>query len=122
MNLLPVLFALNFSLLLLHEMDAIRAKEWKMFLILKDMSEQAGYVAFALIHLPLYFWVIFTISQVWSGGYALVYLLTDLFLIFHTGIHFFFRKHAANGFSGAYSNILIYAMGAIAVVHLLLML
>jgi len=55
MNWLPILFAFNFSLLLLHEMDAIRAKEWKMFAVLKNMNEQNGYIVFSLLHLPLYF-------------------------------------------------------------------
>jgi hypothetical protein len=122
MNFLPFLFAFNFSLLLLHEMDAIRAKEWKMFVLLKDMKEQTGYMVFSLIHLPLYFWVIFTISQIWSGGYVAVYLLTDVFLIAHAIIHFFFRKHSANGFRSAYSNILIYAMAVLGLIHLLIML
>jgi hypothetical protein len=102
-------------------MDAVRAKEWKMFIILKDMKEQSGYILFSLLHLPLYFWVIFTVSQVWSGGYAPVYLLTDIFLIAHAVIHFFFRKHAENGFNSAYSMILIYCMAALSAVHLFLL-
>ena len=120
MNPLPILFALNFSLLLLHEMDAIRTREWKMFVVLKDMRDETAYITFSLIHLPLYIWVIYTISQTFSSGYAVVWLLTDVFLILHTVIHFFFRKHAANGFVSAYSNGLIYSMGALSVVHLIL--
>ena len=121
MNWLPALYAFIFSLLLLHEMDAIRAKEWKMFIILKDMEEQTGYLVFSLVHLSLYFWVIFTVSQIWSGGYAFVYILTDIFLIGHAVIHYFFRKHAANGFTSVYSNILIYSMAVLSVIHLFLL-
>ena len=121
MNWLPILFVLNFSLLLLHEMDAIRAKEWKMFAVLKNMKEQSGYIAFSLLHLPLYCWVIFIISQTWSGGYALVWLLTDVFLIIHALIHFLFRNHYDNGFTTAYSMILIYGMAGLSAVHLVLL-
>ena len=120
MNWIPYLFALNFSLLLLHEMDAIRAKEWKMFIILKDMKEQTGYIVFALLHLPLYFWVVFSISQVWSYQYGFVYLVTDIFLIAHAILHFFFRRNSANEFSSIYSNILIYSMALLAILHLIL--
>ena len=120
MNWIPVLFALNFSLLLLHEMDAVRAREWKMFIILKSMREETAYIIFSVVHLPLYFWVIFTVSQTHSSGYAFVYLITDVFLIAHTVIHFFFRRHAANGFFSAYSNALIYIMGVLALIHLIL--
>ena len=121
MNWLPILFALNVSLLFLHEMDAIRAKEWKMIIVLKDMKEQTGYLVFSLAHLPLFFWIIFVISQTVIGGYVLVWLLTDIFLIAHAGIHFFFRKHSANGFNNAYSNILIYGMAVLGLIHILLM-
>jgi hypothetical protein len=34
-----VLFALILALLFVHEMDAIRAKEWKMFVGLKNMND-----------------------------------------------------------------------------------
>ena len=121
MNWLPILFAINFSLLLLHEMDAIRAREWKMFIILKSLKEETAYIVFSLIHLPLYAWVILTVSQVWSGGYAFVWLICDVFMIAHAAIHFLFRKHAANGFHSAYSNILIYSMALIAAVHFIMM-
>jgi hypothetical protein len=103
-------------------MDAIRAKEWKMFIILKDLKEQTGYIVFSLIHLPLYFWVIYTVSQACSGGYVIVYLLVDVFLIAHAAIHYFFRKHAANGFSTAYSSILIYSMAVLSVIQLIILL
>ncbi|MDR0309683.1 MAG: hypothetical protein LBH88_02860 [Candidatus Methanoplasma sp.] len=120
MNWVDVLFTVNFSILLLHEMDAIHAKEWKMFIILKSMNERTAYIIFSIIHLPLYFWVILTISQAFSSGYALVYLLTDVFLIAHMVVHFFFRKHSANNFSPVYSNVLIYTTGIIALIHLIM--
>ncbi|MFQ7237062.1 MAG: DUF6713 family protein, partial [Enterococcus hulanensis] len=37
---LTILFALELALLLTHEMDAIRHKEWRMFVFLKDLPEQ----------------------------------------------------------------------------------
>jgi len=64
--------------------------------------------------------VIYTVSQIWSGGYALVYLLTDAFLVAHAAVHFFFRKHAVNGFASVYSMTLIYGMAGLAAVHLFL--
>jgi hypothetical protein len=120
MNWIPVVFVLNFSILLLHEMDAIRAKEWKMFILFRSMPEKTAYVIFSIIHLPLYFWAIFTITQPFSSSYAFAYLLINSFLIVHTIIHFFFRKHPANKFSSVYSNMLIYTMGIIALIHLIM--
>jgi len=38
-----------------HEMDAIRTKEWRMLIILKDIADETAYKIFTLAHLPLYF-------------------------------------------------------------------
>nr|WP_260456143.1 DUF6713 family protein [Enterococcus gilvus] len=45
---LTILFALELALLLTHEMDAIRHKEWRMFVFLKDLPEQTAYWVFTL--------------------------------------------------------------------------
>lgn len=37
------IFILMLSLLVIHEMDAIRSKEWKMFIVLKDMADEKAY-------------------------------------------------------------------------------
>ncbi|WP_327204690.1 DUF6713 family protein, partial [Paenibacillus terrae] len=45
---LLVLFLLNLSLFLLHEMDAIRHSEWRLFIVLKDMEDSKAYKNLAL--------------------------------------------------------------------------
>ncbi len=47
-------FLLGFCLLLVHEMDAIRCKEWRVFPITSRMEDEAGYRVFTLLHIPLY--------------------------------------------------------------------
>lgn len=37
------LLYLGLTLLFVHEMDAIRRKEWKMFIFLKDLNEDLEY-------------------------------------------------------------------------------
>jgi hypothetical protein len=54
MNILDIrqyVFILNFSLLLLHEMDAIHWKEWRLFGFNEDTR---GLQIFVAAHLPLY--------------------------------------------------------------------
>lgn len=51
-DLLLLLFLFNLSLFLLHEMDAIRRSEWKLFFVLQDMDDAKAYKVFTLIHLP----------------------------------------------------------------------
>ena len=114
-SVLLVIFSINFSLLLLHEMDAIRAKEWKMFAILKDMDDHRAFKVFTILHLPLYAILLYSfISQ-----QVVSFIIIDVFLIFHSIIHYFFEKHPNNHFTNMYSRLLIYPMGVLGVLHLL---
>jgi hypothetical protein len=65
--------------------------------------------------------MIYVFSQTVASGYIVPYLALDVFLIFHTIIHFSFRKKAVNGFTSIYSNSLIYGMGVLTVLHLALL-
>ena len=47
-------FYLGFALLLVHEMDAVRLGEWRIFRLLRSLRDEAGCVAFAALHVPIY--------------------------------------------------------------------
>jgi hypothetical protein len=115
--LMNVLFILNLSLLMLHEMDAIRNKEWTMFAFLKDMEENRAYWVFTLVHLPLY--ALFFCGLIFDGWQTPVSYGLDLFLIFHTIIHYVFRNKPNNHFSSRFSWLLISTMGVFSVAHIL---
>ena len=117
-----ILFIVIISLLLVHEMDAIRAKEWKMFIVLKDMEEEAAYKFFVLIHLPLY---VVAFYILYDGGIMASYVLKiviDIFLLVHAIIHYGFRNHSHNGFKSIFSKNIIYSMSGLALLHLCLLL
>lgn len=111
---LALVFAVELSLLFIHEMDAIRQKEWRMFVVLKDMEETRAYRVFTLIHLPLYIAVL-TLLMVQPMA---AYIIVDIFLIGHSLVHILFRAHKANALNSTYSRMLIYPMGMLAIVHL----
>ncbi|EKQ54272.1 MULTISPECIES: DUF6713 family protein [unclassified Clostridium] len=114
---LKMLFCINFSLILLHEMDAIRNREWMMFIILKEMKDDAGYKVFTLAHLPLYFLIIFALLN--NNLYFNISIGLDIFLILHSIIHFLFRRKPNNNFNGIFSKSIIYGMGLVSIIHLL---
>lgn len=114
-NILLFSFILNLSLLFIHEMEAVRYREWKMFIILKEMNDSNAYTAFMLLHLPLY---IFILLLLLTGYQGLGFILLDVFLILHALIHFGFRKHRNNGLTGALSKTIIYVMGLLAFLHI----
>lgn len=113
-----MLFIFTVSLLLVHEMDAIRTKEWKMFIILKDISDENAYKIFTIIHLPLYFLILILMIQGRDSINAILAYILDFFLIGHTVIHFCFRKKPNNGFISMFSKIIIYSLGFLAIAHL----
>ncbi|MHC1684510.1 MAG: DUF6713 family protein [Clostridiaceae bacterium] len=108
-----VLFYINISLLLVHEMDAIRCKEWRMFIFLKDMEEDTAYRIFTIVHIPLYILLILLILNE-ADKFSII---LDFLLILHSIVHFLFRKNKKNGFNNLFSQVIIYAMGVISILH-----
>ncbi len=115
-----ILFLIILSFLLVHEMDAIRAKEWKMFIVLKDMADEAACKVFMIIHFPLYLAALYALLSGGTAGYVLK-IIIDVFLLGHALIHFAFRKHSGNGFHTLFSKIIIYSMAALALLHFILL-
>jgi len=95
-------FYIGFTFILIHEMDAIRLQEWKMFPILSGLKEKTGYFIFTSLHLPLYgllFWGL-------SGSQSLVSNLIlglDIFFIVHLTLHLLLIKHKNNKFRNFFS-------------------
>lgn len=113
---LLVLFLFNLSLFLLHEMDAIRRSEWRLFIVLKDMEDSKAYKIFTFLHLFLY---VIILSLLFSEYQIIVFWFLDLFFIIHAILHLFFEKHPRNEFKNPFSRAIIYPMGILAVVHAL---
>lgn len=95
------LFYIGLSLFLIHEMDAVRNKEWKMFPILSSLSEKQGYIIFVSFHIPLLiliFWLITNTSTV-----EIFAKTFDIFMIVHFLLHVIFLKHEKNKFKDKFS-------------------
>jgi hypothetical protein len=116
-----ILFAMTLSFLLVHEMDAVRAKEWNMFVFLKDMKEDTAYRVFTGIHLLIYLCAFYALMYGGTAAYA-AKLVVDIFLLGHAFLHIAFRKHSKNGFQNFFSKIAIYSASALALAHLILLL
>ena len=112
-----IIFAIALALLFTHEMDAVRRQEWKMFVILKDMSDEKAYRIFTLLHIPLY--ALFFLLWLFDYLLALFYLL-DIFLILHLFIHIGFSKHSGNNLKNRISKGIIISAGLLAFIHLII--
>ena len=111
-------FLLGFCLLLTHEMDAIRCKEWRIFPFTSKMGEETGYLAFTALHIPLY---AFLIWGLFGGGDVNRGLIVglDVFFIVHVILHLVFINHPDNLFRSAFSWALIVGAGVFGGVDLL---
>ncbi len=88
-----IVFSIVISLFLLHEMDAIRTREWRMFVFLKNLKDEISYLIFSIAHFPLYFLIIFCMLQINNqDSRAIFYIVTDILLILHLLVHLLFEK------------------------------
>jgi hypothetical protein len=97
-------------------MDAIRAKEWKMFIILKDTTDELAYRVFTIVHFPLFFIGFYVMFCGWVATFVLK-IIIDIFLLFHAVIHYCFKNHKNNGFQSVFSKSIIYSMSVLALLH-----
>ena len=111
-------FLIGFAFLLTHEMDAIRCREWKIFPIIGGMGEEAGYVAFTALHVPLYallFWGLFA----GSGPSGRLIAGLDVFFVVHLILHVLLRNHPENRFGSPFSWALFVGAGICGAIDLL---
>ncbi|MDP4145036.1 MAG: hypothetical protein Q8936_11230 [Bacillota bacterium] len=120
-EIIKLLFLINFSLFLVHEMDAVKQQEWKMLIWLKNLEDEKAYKIFTAIHIPLYVFLLFGIMDTSNNTSTIFLIIIDVFLIFHASIHFFFKKHKNNEFNSYFSKIVINAMAIISVAQIILL-
>lgn len=87
-------FFLGVVFILMHEMDAVRCREWRIFPGLSLLDERRGMILFIFLHIPLFYGLIAAIS---IGDQALIKGL-DVFLIVHLFLHLLFLRHKNNEF------------------------
>ncbi len=111
-----IIYLLGVTLLFTHELDAIKHHEWRLFGFLNPLANKMAYRVFTLAHVPLFF------LFMWLAAYPRLNfeIAVDLFLIIHVGLHYLFRSHPKNEFSGWFSHGIIGGAGLMGLLHLLL--
>lgn len=117
-NNIIVIFLFNIVLFVIHEMDAVKRDEWRMFVFLKKLNDKTAYTIFLLSHIPLFFVIIYFITS--SYLYIFSFIMS-IFFIIHGAVHFIFRNNKENKFSNSIiSNLIIYCMSLLSVIYLFL--
>ncbi|NLV68192.1 MAG: hypothetical protein GXY14_11035 [Spirochaetes bacterium] len=100
---LKILLWINISLLYVHELDAVRRREWRMMIFSDRVSDETAYIIFTALHVPLFF-IIFLMVET---QFNLIYWSVSIFGLFHFFIHYIFRKHSENRMLNVFSRTII---------------
>lgn len=94
-------FLAGLTLILLHELDAIRCHEWRMMPGLSNLPEDKAMFIFLMAHVPIFYWIFWQLTSnedlmIFRTGF-------DYFLIIHLVLHLLFLKHPKNEFTDWFS-------------------
>ncbi len=111
-------FYLGLSFITMHEMDAIRCREWRIFPGLSLLSDQLGYVVFIFAHIPLFLFIYWGLSYcqdrvAFMKGF-------DIFLMIHLGLHILYLNHKKNEFKDWISWTIIVSAGVSGLIDLIM--
>ena len=112
-------FIVGLALILTHEMDAVRCREWELFPLLSRLETKVGYLVFTGLHIPLYivlFWRLFGTGELNS---ELIRGL-DIFFVVHVFLHILMYRHPKNHFKSAFSWFIILGSGVAGLIDLVL--
>lgn len=102
-------FYLGLSFILMHEMDAIRCKEWRIFPGLSLLDDNWGYRIFMVAHIPLFLFIFMGLHGQASNE-RLIFGM-DIFFIVHVGLHLLFLMNKRNEFKDWISWTIIIGTG-----------
>lgn len=117
-----LLFYLATSILLAHELDAVKHSEWGLLYVLRDLPSGAAYAAFVLLHVPLItiiLWLSHHRNETLRSRFR---LLVCVFTICHALIHLRLDGSENYYFEGWLANGLIFGSASFGIVYCCLVL
>ena len=106
----PHFFFVGLSLILTHELDAVKQREWRIFPLTSWLPEGWSYFVFTALHIPLLTLLFLELYGKDDIDRGLVKGL-DIFFIVHVALHLVFLAHPKNEFRSAFSWVLIGGAG-----------
>lgn len=100
-------FFIALAYIALHEMDAMRCHEWRIFPLTFFLPESAGFLVFSFAHIPLFFWVFRSIYLPTGGLNETFIFYFDVFCIVHFVAHLLYLLHPKNEFKDLFSWLVI---------------
>ena len=107
-----------FSLLAVHEMDAMTHAEWRLLPGLSALPDETGRDAFIWLHIPLYIGLIWAIF--FSSWQQLVGRTFSVAMIAHAVAHFVLSGHAHYTFVPPIETVTVYGAALAGLIYLAL--
>jgi hypothetical protein len=114
-----LLFFVALSSLLMHELDAIDKKEWRLLFVLRKLPDRGALRWFILLHMPLFVALLVLVAEETSPTTRWIEGGVDVFLIGHAGLHEALSARGDGSFASTFSRMLIWSAALFAVGHLL---
>jgi hypothetical protein len=111
-------FYIGLIFIIIHEMDAVRCKEWRMFPGLSLLNDDWGFKIFMFAHIPLYFLIYWKLANTESKE-TFIYGVS-IFFIIHFALHLLFLLHKKNEFKDWISWLFIFGAGFFGLLDLIL--
>lgn len=111
------LFYIGLSFLTVHELDAMRCREWRIFPGLSLLSDNLRQTIFVFVHIPLFFLVFHQLTH--QSNIDNFVKGFDIFMIIHVGLHLLFLRHKNNEFKDWISWTIIIGAGLFGLADLL---
>ncbi len=111
---IKVLLWINISLFILHEMDAVKTREWKMMIFINRLNDDHGHIVFTAFHFFIFI-IIFYLSEFHPVFFAVIISFS---LIIHQFVHILFTRHNENRMNNFFSVIIISLMSINSVIIL----
>jgi hypothetical protein len=89
-------FTQDFLFLRVHELDAMRCREWRIFPGLSLLNGKLGQTIFVFAHIPLFFFVFYGLTE--QSNIDNFVKGVDVFMMVHVGLHLLLLKHKNNEF------------------------
>lgn len=112
-------YYLGLTLLLVHEMDAVHHREWRLLYGLRSLSDTAAYPTFLWLHVPLYVLVLWLSHLERVGIQTATRTLVSAFLVIHAGIHSYVAGTPGYSFD-TLSNLFLYGAAVMGLLYLIL--
>ena len=102
----------------MHELDATKYEEWKMFKFLRPLKERTQYLVFLYYHIPLTVFFFFYLLTVYNASSLTLFIIVNSFGILHTCVHLIALRWNSNVFTKFESFLFIGMIGISALINL----